>query len=96
MTSLPDWHDPLVRAYRQWGYMQADFDPLQRIRRGFTGHAGIARTRAAGADRIDRHARGHLVFDQHIGGRPAPVLVLLGNAGWGISLIGKRKRFKFH
>ena len=31
VASLPDWHDPLVRAYRQWGYMQADFDPLGRI-----------------------------------------------------------------
>lgn len=33
VPTLPDWHDPLVRAYRQWGYMQADFDPLGRILR---------------------------------------------------------------
>jgi 2-oxoglutarate dehydrogenase E1 component len=28
---LPDWHDPLVRAYRTWGYLQASFDPLERL-----------------------------------------------------------------
>ena len=26
-----DWHDPLTRAFRQWGYLQASIDPLGRM-----------------------------------------------------------------
>lgn len=49
---VDSWHDPLARAFRAWGYLQADIDPLER-REGFV-HGDIADLTAdADADAID-------------------------------------------